>query len=224
MHIPIFAALRRYTAPRPRYSPLRSVLTGAGAMAGACLVAAALWNVQAHKRELPPETGPVVLAMQKIGTLHTARFTMKDVVRQETQTEPEGIAGQLPGVASVVHWATRNQALVVANGTVEAGIDLSRIAPNDVVATRDENGKTHMRVHLPPVAIYPPNVTVRVEDAKTGLLWRDDNIVPKAQWTATQQFRIAAEESGIRRQAQDNAIQTLSNMQHTLGCDINFYF
>ena len=39
---------------------------------------------------MPIELGPVVLSMQKIGQLHTASFTMKDVVHQETQTEPEG--------------------------------------------------------------------------------------------------------------------------------------
>ena len=212
-------------AQAARPSATRSLLTGAGLMAGACLLAVGLWHLrQTPARDLPPETGPVVLAMQKIGQLHTASFTMKDVVRQQTQSEPEGVVSNVPGVEGLVHWATRNQALVVASGTVEAGIDLAQIAPKDVVAVQGADGKTHLRVHLPPVAIYAPNVTVRVEENKSGLLWRDENIVPKAQERAAQQFRVAAEQSGLRRHAQDNAIQTLRAMQHTLGYDMDFYF
>lgn len=196
-----------------------------GAFVGIWLIGTWLWNIgQSHRRDLPPELGPVVLAMQKIGQLHSASFTMKDVVRQETQVEPEGMIGNMPGVSNVVHWATRNQALVVAEGTVEAGVDLSTLSANDVTATKNADGKTVWRVHLPPVTIYPPNVRLRVEQSDPGLMWHDDNIVPKAQEKATQQFREAAEKSGIRRQAQDNAAQTLRQMQQTLGRDIEFYF
>ena len=209
------------TTGRPRRWAWRII----GAFVGVWLAGTWLWNIgQAHRRDLPPEMGPVVLAMQKIGQLHSASFKMKDIVRQETQVEPEGMIGNMPGVSNVVHWATRNQALVVAEGTVEAGVDLSTLSAKDVTATKNVDGKTVWRVHLPPVTIYPPNVRVRVEQSDPGLVWHDDNIVPKAQEKASQQFREAAEKSGICQQAQANAAQTLRQMQETLGRDVEFYF
>lgn len=196
-----------------------------GAFAGVWLLGTWLWNIgQSHRDGLPPETGPVVLAMQKIGQLHTTSFTMKDVVREETQVEPEGIIGNVPGVSNVVHWATRNQVLVVADGVVEAGVDLSALSAKDVTGTKDVTGKPVWRVHLPPVTIYPPNVKVRVEQNNPGWMWHDDNIVPKAQEKASQRLREAADKTGIRQQAQDNAIQTLHQMQQTMGRDVEFYF
>ena len=200
-------------------------LAGAGVLLGLLLMADWAWNARlAVVRDLPPESGPVVLSMQKIGELHTASFTMKDVVRQETQAEPEGLVSHLPGAVAMVHWATHNQALVVAEGTVEAGIDLSQLSARDVTWGTRSDGAKVWRVHLPPVKIYPPKVTERVEQNAAGMLWRDENIVPKAQERAAQQFVAAAEKSNIRQKAQENAIQTLHAMQHTFGQEIEFYF
>ena len=195
-----------------------------GAFAGVWLLGTWLWTVGQHRRDLPPETGPVVLAMQKIGQLHTASFTMKDVVRDESQVEPEGMIGNVPGVSNIVHWATRNQVLVVADGVVEAGVDLSALSAKDVSATKTADGKIFWRVHLPPITIYPPNVKVRVEQNNPGWMWHDDNIVPKAQEKASQRLREAADQSGIRQQAQDTAIQKLHDMQKTMGLDVEYYF
>src|ERR1051325_7161323 len=134
-----------------------------------------------HSYDLTRDTGPVVLAIQQMGELHTASFTMKDAIRQETQQEPEGWVQKLPGAAEVTHWATHNQAVVVAEGCVEAGLDLRRLSATDVEQVRQPDGKVRLRVHLPPITIYPPNVRVHVESSHPGLFWRDENIIPKAQ-------------------------------------------
>lgn len=200
-------------------------LTSAGILLGLLLLANWAFNARRDSlRDLPPESGPVVLTMQKIGQLHTAAFTMKDVVRQETQAEPEGLVSYMPGASTMVHWATHNQALIVAEGKVEAGIDLSKIAAKDVTQVARPDGTKIWRVHLPPVIIYPPHVTARVEQNSAGMLWRDENIVPKAQERASQQFLIAAEKSHIRQMAQEKAIETLQAMQHTFGREMEFYF
>ena len=197
---------------------------GAGVVLALLLVNWA-WNArQAALRDLPPESGPVLVAMQKIGQLHTAAFTMKDVVRQETQAEPEGLVSYVPGASMMVHWATQNKALVTAEGKVEAGIDLSKISAKDVTQVTHADGSKVWRVHLPSVTIYPPQVTARVEQNSAGMLWRDENIVPKAQARAAQQFLVAAEKSHIREMAQENAIKTLQAMQHALGHEMEFYF
>ena len=225
VRIPVSSPKQSAAVPRLQIPGLRPFAAGAFALLCLLFLCQWVWNArQANTRDMPIELGPVVVAMQKIGHLHTASFTMKDVVHQETQTEPEGPLASLPGASSVVHWATRNQALVVVEGTVEAGVDLSRLAEKDITQTKRADGTTAIRVHLPPITLYPPRVQARVERNEAGMLWRDENIVPKAQEKASRQFLEAAEKQGIRQQAQDNAIHTLQTMQHTLGHDVEFYF
>jgi hypothetical protein len=174
---------------------------------------------------LPADTGPVLIAMQSIGQLHTVTYQMKDVLRQETQHDPEGWLSNVPGAAGLVHWATHNEALLMVDGSVDAGVDLSHLTDKDVTITRRPDGTTVRTVHLPPVTLYPPVIHVRVVHSEDGPFWRDENIVPKAQERASQQFLAAAEQSGIRAKAQANAIQQLQAMERALGRkDVEFTF
>ena len=180
---------------------------------------------KSHSGDLTRDTGPVIVAMQQIGQLHTATFTMKDAIQQETEQEPQGWAQALPGAAMVAHWATHNQAVVVAEGSVEAGLDLSQLSAKDVEQIKQPDGKVRLRVHLPPIVVYPPNVRVQVESTKPGLFWRDQNIVPKAQAEAGRRFVEAAEKGHLHQQAQSGAITTLTRMLKTMGYnDIEFTF
>ncbi|HLK60336.1 MAG TPA: DUF4230 domain-containing protein [Chthonomonadaceae bacterium] len=180
---------------------------------------------KAHSGDLTQDTGPVVLAIQQIGQLHSASFTMKDAIRQETVQEPQDWAQGLPGATEVIHWATHNQAVVVAEGSVEAGLDLRQITGKDVTQVRRPDGRVQLRVHLPPIVVYPPTIHLQVESNEAGWFWRDENIVPKAQKEAERRFVEAAEKEHIRERAQSAAISTL---QQTLAAwgqkDIEFFF
>lgn len=177
-----------------------------------------LFNLLFARHRAPlPETGPVLLAMQNVGALHTVSYQMKDILRFDTEKEPEGWAKSLPGADGIVRWATHNQALVVAEGTVEAGIDLSRLTEESVTRVRQTDGSTRLRVRLPEVTVYPPNVRVRVENSRPGPFWRDENIIPKAQEEAGRRFLKAAEEGDIKATARRNAIETLTKMQRAFG-------
>ncbi len=213
---------------RPAFSPHRTPLTkgwvialaGAGVLTGWLLA-----SRHARLGDMEPDTGPLLVAIRKIGDLHTASFTLKDVVHQESQVEPEGWAATLPGAEAVTHWATHNQALVVAEGNVEAGVDLSRLAASDITTARTPDGATRVRVHLPDVTVYAPNVHLRVENSRAGLLWRDENLVPKAQAQAARRFLKAAEQGDLRGQARTNAVQTLQQMYGLSGFkNVEFYF
>ena len=200
-------------APRP--SRLRRFIA-LGAVIGLCYVGGK-WYGTHFAPHTEPDSGPLLVAIRNIGELHSASYTMKDVLREESQEEPKGIFSSLPGADTVTHWATRNRALIVAEGTVEAGIDLSRLSPADIVREKQPDGTMLLHVHLPPVTVFPPNVHVRVEDHQRGLLWRDENIAPKAQTEAASRFLAAAETDGIRHRAQRSAIETLQKMQTSLG-------
>lgn len=167
--------------------------------------------------DLALDTRPVLLAMQKIGELHTASYVMNEVLRKETAQEPPDGLSLVPGVSNVVHWATHNQALVVAQGNVEAGVNLAALNAADVTRETLPDGTTHLHVHLPPVTVYPPNVQVQVQDSSTGLLWRDENIVPKAEAEARRRFQDAAEKAHIRSKAEANATDVLKRMMCAFG-------
>ena len=152
-------------------------------------------------------------------------MTMKEVLRETSEKDAEGWMHSVPGGDSVSHWATHNQVLVVAEGTVEAGIDLSRVSVGDVASSRRKDGTVGLRVRLPLPIVYPPNITLRVENVQGGLLWRDDNLVPKAQAEASARFKDAAEKDHIIEKAQESAVQKLQQLEQALGRNnVEFYF
>ena len=195
-------------------------LLGVGVMAG--------WLLGKHQDKTGEnyrDTGPIILQMQKLGQLHTASFHESDVLTQESEAQPDNWIKSIPGASRVVSWATHNQALVVADGTVEAGIDMTLINDKSVEQVKLPDGTTHLRVHLPAVTIYRPNVTVHVEHSQSGIMWHDENIVPKAQATAGRLFEEAAEKADIRGKARANTLETLQRTFQTLGVkNIEFMF
>ncbi len=190
----------------------------------ALLVIGFLWRHWGSSAQ-EPDAGPIILATQRIGQLHAITKSMKEVLHIDTQTEPEGVLANIPGAHSIYHWATHNQALVVAEGSVEAGIDLSRLSDKDVMKTKRADGTILLRIHLPPIIVYPPTIHLHVENAESGKFWRDDNIVPKAQEKAERIFTDTAEKDNIRAQAQASILETLQKLGLTLGSkNIEFYF
>jgi len=174
-----------------------------------------LWRAVRKEPNIDPR--PVLVAVQKLGTLHTVSYEMKDVLVQETSKEAEGWLRGVPGADSVIGWATRNKATVTATGNVEAGIDLSKLSAKDMTVVPQPDGSKKIRVLLPPVVVYPPNVRLHVESTESGFFWNDANIVPKAEEEASRRFLESAEKDGIRTQAQTNAIETLQKLQQTFG-------
>ncbi|MCW3051311.1 MAG: hypothetical protein JWN14_481, partial [Chthonomonadales bacterium] len=114
---------------------------------------------------------------------------------------------------------------VTAKGSVEAGVDLTLINEKSIEQVKQADGTTHLRVHLPPVTIYPPNVKVHVEHSQSGMFWHDENIIPKAQETAAHLFEETAEKADIRGKARSNALESLRKTFKTLGIkDVEFMF
>lgn len=201
-----------------------------GALAVALLVMgiAAGWLLGRHQDrtgENYRDTGPIIMQMQKLGQLHTASFHESDVLTQETQADAGGWVKAIPGAEKVVGWATRNQAVVKATGTVEAGLDMTLISEKNIEQVKGDDGAMHLRVHLPAVTVYPPNVKVHVEHSQSGIFWHDENIVPKAEETASHLFEEAAEKADIRGKARANALETLQKTFKTLGVkNVEFMF
>jgi hypothetical protein len=87
------------------------------------------------------------------------------------------------------------------------------------------DGTQGLRIRLPQPTVYPPALTVHVEQSDSGLLWKDENLVPKAEAEASKRFLDAAEKDGIREHAKENALQQMRQMHNLLGQkSIDFYF
>ncbi len=189
---------------------------------GAILVAGFLRPQMGTNSE--PQIGPLLTQIQNLGQLHTVRYNMQDVVEHERSLAPDGWIGKVPGVEGLCRAATRNQVLVVAHGGVEAGVDLSRVAPQDVTRVQTPQG-TRLRVHLPHARLYTPDVKVKVEQVSPGLFWTDDNIVPAATEEAQRRMTESAIRSHILAEAEANAVRTLDGMQQAMGNrSVEFYF
>jgi hypothetical protein len=106
--------------------------------------------------------------------------------------------------------------LFVAHGRVIAGIDMSKLNPEDL---RLENGV--LRVKLPPAEVFIAtldNDKSYVYDRDTGALTRPNvDLETTARQAAEAEIRKAAEEDGILQLAQQNAETYLARFFAALG-------
>ena len=203
-------------------SPLKLALLGACAFWGFGALTAAFWN--ARQQDSAPQVAPILEKIQKIGRLHTVRYNLHDIYRHERAIEPEGVWGELPGVRSLYRAATKNKVLVVAEGGVEAGVDLSRVTASDVAHVATPEG-VKLRIKLPRAQVYTPDMKLRVVERQSGMFWRDENIVPEASEALKARFIESAQNRRILAEAEANAVKLLTNIQDLAGSDkVEFYF
>jgi hypothetical protein len=175
-----------------------------------------------------PEPGisvaPLVKSIQQLGQFHTVRFNMHDVIEHQRALEPKGLLGSVPGVGSLYKAATRNKVLVVAEGGVEAGVDLSQVNTESVTKVQTPEGPRY-RIRLPRATVYTPEVKVQVVRRRPGLFWNNENIVPEATRAVEQRWVSAAQQGNIAQAAETNAVQMLSQMQLASGnTRVEYYF
>jgi len=141
--------------------------------------------------------------VRALARLETIQYTVEKVVTAELG---QGTFGFLLG----------DKLLFIGHGTVIAGIDMSKLNPEDM---RFENGV--LRVKLPPAEIFIAaldNEKSRVYDRDTGAFAKPDiNLETQARQIAEQEILKAALEDGILQQAQLNAEAYLLKFFSALG-------
>jgi hypothetical protein len=145
----------------------------------------------------------VVERVQAIGKLESVHYELEKVVSAKS-------AGPLPD------FLTSDRILLVAHGTVVAGVDLTSIRPEDITAKGDT-----VRLRLPPTEILYSkldNDKTYVYDRQTGFFSKPDkNLESQLRSAAEQQIVLAAQEDGILLKARQNAEQTLRALATGLG-------
>jgi hypothetical protein len=149
----------------------------------------------------------VVTQVRELNRLETASMRVVHVgtVKQSYTMVPNALAG--------------DEITFLATGDVIAGLDLSRIRPQDVWRTPD--GAVHMRLPPPEILVTRvDNEKSRVVSRKTGMLRRADvDLETRARQHAEQNIRAEAIRNGVLRIAADSGERKLAGFLRTLGVE-----
>lgn len=150
-----------------------------------------------------PDPVTYINEVRALARLETIQYSIEKVVTGETG---QGTFGFIMG----------DKLLFVAHGTVIAGIDMSKLNPEDM---RFENGV--LTVRLPPAEVFIAtldNEKSYVYDRDTGILAKPDvNLETLVRQRAEEEILKAAIEDGILDQAQINAEAYLFKFFAALG-------
>lgn len=145
----------------------------------------------------------VIRAVQNLSRLETAVYTVEKVVTAETG---QGALG----------WLLGDKLLLVAQGHVTAGVDLS-------LATTARTSEDTVWLYVPCAEIFDASLDLDetyIYDRETGLIAeQNDDLVLQAQREAERQILLAAVEDGIMDLAQQNAETFLTGFLESLGFD-----
>ena len=156
-----------------------------------------------------PDPVTIINQVKALARLETIRYTVEKVITAETN---QGVLGPLFG----------DRLLFVAHGYVIAGIDMSKIKPEDLWLDG-----TVLNVRLPAAEVLVATIDndkSYVYDRQTGLLAKGDPALEtQARQVAEQEINKAALDDGILDQAMANAETYLRWFFETLGYkQINF--
>lgn len=146
----------------------------------------------------------VVIEMRDLARLETQSYTIEKVISAEKQGN----------VFQDLLFGDR--ILLIAHGSVIAGVDLGKLDESDVTVDGDD-----VRVELPPTEVFVStldNEQTRVYDRERGLLSRGDTkLETEARQAAQDAITSAACDSGILGQAAEQARDQLTALLNGLG-------
>ncbi len=146
----------------------------------------------------------VITGIYAFGRLETAQYTLRDIVEMEDAP------------SNVLEALSQDKLLLIAEGEVVAGFDLTKVQDRDIVVIRDT-----VLLFLPePEILYSriDNERTYVYERETGLFRRPDpDLETAARRLAEQQIRNWALERGILIDAEEFGRFYLENFLRSLG-------
>lgn len=157
-----------------------------------------------------PDPVTIVHELRPLARLETMQYSVEKVITAETGQGPFG-------------FLFGDRLLLVAHGTVIAGVDLDRLGRDDIQVGADGS----VTVALPRAEVFITaldNEQTYVYDRDVGLLRKGDvELESAARLAAEQEMLKAAIDDGILEQAQTNAENYLYRLLRSLGfADVNF--
>ncbi|MHB8089553.1 MAG: DUF4230 domain-containing protein [Anaerolineaceae bacterium] len=150
-----------------------------------------------------PDPITIIHEVRGLARLETIQYTVEKIITAE-------IGG------GIFEFLNQDRLLLVAHGTVIAGVDLEKITPEDLWLT-----DTVLNVRLPTAEVFIAsldNEKSYIFERETSILRQaDTNLETLARQSAEQEIRKAAIEDGILEIAQQNAESYLSRLFLALG-------
>jgi len=150
-----------------------------------------------------PDPVTIIRQIQSLARLETIQYTVEKVITAEVN---QGVFGPLFG----------DKLLLVAHGSVIAGIDMNKIETKDLWL---EDGV--LKVRLPEAEVFTATLDNKqsyIYDRTTGLFTKGDpQLETAARQIAEQEILKAAETDGILSMARQNAEIYLERLFNTLG-------
>lgn len=207
---------------KPEKSPL-SKLSWLVLLIGLAAITFAIYSVQNIPEEEPVETitrEGVVTQIQQLNRLHTVAFSVDTVITSERQ----GSWMKL--------WQDEQKALFIAQGRVEAGVDLSALTPEMVQVVQpvtpkidDEQGANNqaltatmpqINITLPPAEVFSVYLdNIEIYDWQTGafgMMQVDPKILDEAQSMAKKEVLERACRGDVMTMALQNAQTQLQQL------------
>ena len=151
----------------------------------------------------------IIHEMTSLSRLETASYLIEKVIIAESGQGPLG-------------FLFGDRLILVAHGQVIAGVDLQRIAPEDITVTADGT----VIVALPSAEIFVTSLDNQqsyILDRDTGVIGLNPALETDARRAAEDQILDAALEDGILAMAQRNGQQTLGQLIRALGYQEVFF-
>jgi len=158
-------------------------------------------------------TATVIQQIQSLSELVTVKFVMQKVViftNASTTT-----LGQLSERVNTSLFGPETLVLL-AHGVAKAGVDLARLAPEDVYAT---GSRISIRLpHAMVTDVYLDETQTQILDRKTGLLRSfDKTLEAQARQEAWRDMNRQARQAGIEREAEQRAREQVERLLHSMG-------
>ncbi len=150
----------------------------------------------------------VVDHVQRLNRLETVVYSLDTVVEgnESSPVLPDALAG--------------DKILMIVNGNTVAGVDLSKLKPEDVQITESPSGRS-IRLVLPASQVFATSIDEqksRVYARDTGLFVKaDPNLEMQVRQKAQAQLQGAALSDGILDAATKNARSTVTSLLQGLG-------
>jgi hypothetical protein len=150
-----------------------------------------------------PDPVTIIHEVKPLARLESIQYTVEKVITAETAQGPFG-------------FLFGDKLILVAHGTVVAGVDLSQIKAEDIAV---ENGILTIKMPGPEIfSVSVNNQKSYIYNRTTGVLTHGDvNLETTARRAAEDQIRQAAIDDGILEQAQVNAQNVLNQFLSSLG-------
>jgi hypothetical protein len=182
--------------------PLLIILFGIGVVAG--IKIAGWFNLGSKPRKF--DSVAILQQVKSLSELVTVQYVIEKV--EGVEVPSEHLIGQLIG--------SENRVLILAHGSVKAGIDLSQLKPEDLHVN-----EKNIIINLPSAKItdaYLDDSLTKTIDHKTGLLAPPDkDLEQTVRQNAVDSIRRAARQGGILKEADARARTQLKNLFLQLG-------